>query len=158
MVALNKWDETATDLEDAKARLRTRLRQRPPVITTSATRGRNLDKLLDQAIALADRRAEKIPTPKLNRFVAAVVAANPPPAKRGRRLRLLYSAQIEASPPRFAIQVNDRRLINRDWAFHLENRLREEYGLEGIPLIIEYVPRSGSRRRRRRSPASARSL
>jgi GTP-binding protein len=158
IVALNKWDETETDLEDATARLRSRLRQRPPVITTSATRGRNLDKLLDGAIALADRRAERIPTPKLNRFVAAVAAATPPPAKRGRRLRLLYSAQIETSPPRFAIQVNDRRLINRDWAFHLENRLREEYGLDGIPLIIDYVPRSGSRRRRRPSAARARSV
>jgi GTP-binding protein len=158
VVALNKWDESETDLEDATARLRTRLRQRPPVITTSATKGRNLDKLLDRAIALADRRAERIPTPELNRFVAGVVAATPPPAKRGRRLRLLYSAQIDRRPPRFAIQVNDRRLINRDWAFHLENRLREEYSLDGIPLIIDYVPRSGSRRRRRPSAARARSV
>jgi GTP-binding protein len=157
VVALNKWDETETDLEDAKARLRQRLRQRPPVITTSALRGRNLDKLLDCAIALADRRAERIPTPELNRFVGTVAAANPPPVKRGRRLRLLYSAQIDRSPPRFAIQVNDRRLINRDWAFYLENRLREAYDLDGIPLIIEYVPRSG-RRPRRSPPERARSI
>jgi GTPase len=42
--------------------------------------------------------------------------------------------------------VNDRRLIVRDWAYHLENRLREEYGLEGVPLVIDLVPRSGRRR------------
>ena len=45
-------------------------------------------------------------------------------------------------PPRFAIQVNDRRLITREWAFHLENRLREAYGLEGVPLVIDFVPHS----------------
>jgi GTP-binding protein len=57
---------------------------------------------------------------------------------------LLYAAQIEVSPPRFSIQVNDRRLIFRDWAYHLENRLRDAYGLEGVPLVIDYVPRSRS--------------
>jgi GTP-binding protein len=41
--------------------------------------------------------------------------------------------------------VNDRRLIVRDWAYHLENRLREAYGLEGVPLVIDYVPRTNSR-------------
>ena len=45
-------------------------------------------------------------------------------------------------PPRFAIQVNDRRLITREWAFHLENRLREAYELQGVPLVIDFVPRS----------------
>ena len=45
-------------------------------------------------------------------------------------------------------QINDRRLIPREWAFHLENRLREAYGLQGVPLVIDFVPRSGRRRRR----------
>jgi GTP-binding protein len=141
LIALNKWDVGATDLDDATARLERRLRQRPPVMTASAVRGRNVPKLLERAIDLAGRRASRIPTPELNRFVDDVVARTPPPAKRGRRLRLYYAAQIGRRPPRFAIQVNDRRLINRDWAFHFENRLREAYSLEGVPLIIEYVPR-----------------
>jgi GTP-binding protein len=117
------------------------------VITTSTIAPRNLGKLLDKAIELADRRRERVPTPQLNRFVAEVVARRPPPAKRGRRLRLLYSAQVERRPPRIAIQVNDRRLITRDWAYFLENQLRERYALEGVPLIIDFVPRQGSRRR-----------
>jgi GTP-binding protein len=149
IVALNKWDIGQTDLEDATARLEKRLRLRPPVVTCSALSGRNVPKLLERSIVLADRRASRIPTPELNRFVAEVVASRPPPAKRGRRLRLYYAAQVERRPPRFAIQVNDRRLITREWAFHLENRLREAYGLEGVPLVIDFVPHS--RRGRRRS-------
>jgi GTP-binding protein len=146
IVALNKWDVGRTDLEDATARLDKRLRLRPPVITCSALTGRNVPSLLERSIVLADRRAARIPTPELNRFVADVVASRPPPAKRGRRLRLYYAAQVERRPPRFAIQVNDRRLITREWAFHLENRLREAYGLEGVPLVIDFVPRSRRRR------------
>jgi GTP-binding protein len=148
LVALNKWDIGQTDLEDATARLEKRLRLRPPVVTCSALTGRNVPKLLERSIELADRRASRIPTPELNRFVHDLVASRPPPAKRGRRLRLYYAAQVGRRPPRFAIQVNDRRLITREWAFHLENRLRDAYGLEGVPLVIDFVPRSGRRRRR----------
>ena len=155
LVALNKWDIGETDLDDATARLGKRLRQRPPVITCSARSGRNVTKLLERSIELADRRASRIPTPELNRFVADLVASRPPPAKRGRRLRLYYAAQVDRRPPRFAIQVNDRRLITRDWAYHFENRLRDEYGLEGIPLVIDFVPHS--RRQRPRSGVAARS-
>ena len=148
VVALNKWDEVALDLDDVKARIARRVRQRPPVITASAMTGRNVDKLLATAIELADRRAERIPTPKLNKFVSDVTARRPPPAKRGRRLRLYYAAQVGTSPPRIAIQVNDRRLITQDWAYHLENRMREEYALEGVPLIIDFTGKTKSSRER----------
>lgn len=146
LLVLNKWDVTATDIDDARARVERKLRLRPAVVTCSATRGRNVAKLLPQALELADRAAERIPTPELNRFVAEVVATTPPPSRRGRRLRLYYAAQIGERPPRIAIQVNDRRLIVRDWAYHLENRMREAYGLEGVPLVIDFILHSGRRR------------
>ncbi len=141
LVALNKWDIGDTDLEDATANLEKRVRQRPPVIACSALTGRGVTRLIERAIALADKRAERLPTPELNRFVGDVVAQRSPPQKRGKRLRLYYTAQIGTRPPRFAIQVNDRRLITRDWAYSLENRFREHYGLEGVPVIIDFVPK-----------------
>jgi GTPase len=146
LLALNKWDVTATDIDDARARVKRKLRLRPAVVTSSATGGRNVANLLPKALELADRAAERIPTPELNRFVADVVAKTPPPSRRGRRLRLYYAAQVGERPPRVAIQVNDRRLITREWAYHLENRMREAYGLEGVPLVIDFVPHSGRRR------------
>ena len=119
------------------------------MIACSALSGRNVPKLLERAIELADRRASRIATPELNRFIGDLVATRPPPPKAGRRLRLYYAAQVDRRPPRFAIQVNDRRLISREWAFHLENRLREAYELQGVPLVIDFVPHS--RRSRPRS-------
>jgi GTP-binding protein len=147
LLVLNKWDLTETDIDDARARVARKSRLRPAVITGSATRGRNVSTLLPKALALADRAGRRIPTPELNRFVSSVVAKTPPPAKRGRRLKLLYSAQVGERPIRVAIQVNDRKLISRDWAYHLENRMRETYELEGVPLVIDFVPRSGYRGR-----------
>jgi GTP-binding protein len=145
LLALNKWDIGETDIDDARARVERKLRLRPAVVTSSATRGRNVASLLPKALALADRAAERIPTPELNRFVHDVVARTPPPARRGKRLKLFYAAQVGERPVRVAIQVNDRKLITRDWAYHLENRMRETYELEGVPLVIDFVPRSGRR-------------
>lgn len=147
LLVLNKWDVGDTDIDDARARVTRKLRLRPAVVTCSATRGRNVPALLPKALELADRAGQRVPTPELNRFVADVVARNPPPSRRGRRLKLYYAAQVGENPPRVAIQVNDRKLITRDWAYYLENRMREAYGLEGVPLVIDFVPR-GARRRK----------
>jgi len=149
LVALNKWDIGETDLDDATARLEKRLRQRPPVIACSALTRRGVPRLLEGAVQLADKRASRVGTSELNRFIGDLVASRPPPSKANRRLRVYYAAQVDRRPPRFAIQVNDRRLISREWAFHLENRLREAYGLEGVPIVIDFVPHS--RRARPRS-------
>jgi GTP-binding protein len=148
LLVLNKWDLTTTDIDDARARVERKLRLRPAVITCSATRGRNVPSLLPRALQLADRAGKRIPTPELNRFVSDVATKTPPPSRRGRRLRLLYAAQVGERPIRVAIQVNDRKLIIRDWAYHLENRMRERYELEGVPLVIDFVPHSGYRGRK----------
>jgi GTPase len=154
LVLLNKWDllEGETDtprsgpqgdlLDDAKARIGRTIRLRPPVLTTSAKTGRNLPKVLDMALGLHDRASMRIQTSELNRFLADVVSERQPPERKGKRLRLYYAAQIGTSPPRFAIQVNERGAIVRDWAFFLENRLRETYGFEGVPVLIDYVERN----------------
>ena len=99
----------------------------------------------------------RVPTPQVNRFLAEVVQERQPPAKQGHRLKLIYGAQIGTSPPRFAIQVNSRNRVTRDYAYFLENRLRERFRFEGIPLIIDFVERSERRseRGRRVAPASA---
>ena len=145
LVALNKWDIVEVDLDDAKARLEQRLRLRPPVITLSALRGRNLQKILPKALELADHRASRVQTSELNKLLSLAVERNPPPAKRGRRLRTYYAAQVGDAPPRLAIQVNDRTLINRDWSYYLENYLRAALKLEGVPLIIDFIPRKRTR-------------
>jgi GTPase len=143
VIALNKWDVTQTDLEDAKARVARKLRQRPQVMAVSALTGRGLKRLVAESLWLADRSAQWIPTPELNRFVGDLQSLREPPAVRGKRLRIYYMAQYETKPPRFAVQVNNRGLVTRDYAYFLENRLRERYRLEGVPLVIDFKTSGG---------------
>jgi GTPase len=143
VIALNKWDITQTDLEDAKAKVARKLRQRPQVMAVSATSGRGMKRLVAEALSLADRSAEQLRTPELNRFLGDLQALREPPAVRGKRLRMYYMTQFEKSPPRFAIQVNNRGLVTRDYAYFLENRLRDRYGLQGVPLVIDFKTSRG---------------
>ncbi len=148
LLVLNKWDETEMDEDDLdheRAKVLNKLRLRPRVMTLSALTGRNVERVITEAIALGRRRQERIPTADLNRFVAEVVAEHQPPAKRGQRLKLFYLAQIETGPPRFALQVNHRNRVTRDYMYFFENRLRKRYGFDGIPLIIDVKERSGRR-------------
>lgn len=141
IVALNKWDIQRTDLDDARARAAQKLRLRPPVLTLSAKTHRGVIRLLRTALLLADRAAERLPTAELNRFLSDVQARREPPAVRGKRLKMYYMTQFEERPPRFAIQVSDRARVTQDYAYFLENRLRERYDLEGVPLIIDFKGR-----------------
>jgi GTPase len=158
-LVLNKWDVTggdqdplgpgggvgAAELERERARVLRKLRLRPRVFTASAKTGRNVQRVLQEAMSLADRAGHRIATPELNRFLADVTTARQPPAKQGHRLKLLYMAQIAVRPPRFAIQVNSRTRVTRDYAYFIENRLRLRYGLDGIPLIIDFNERKSRR-------------
>jgi GTP-binding protein len=156
LLVLNKWDlAEGLDLEHERARAHQKLRLRPRLLTASAATGRHVERLLVEALALADRRSARIPTPQLNRFLSDAVAARQPPlgsAARGsgHRLKLLYMTQTATRPPRFSIQVNSRGRVTREYAYYLENRLRERYGLDGVPAIIDFVERSERREPARR--------
>jgi GTPase len=164
-IVLNKWDlqgaagddearePVRLDLDHERARVAQKLRLRPRVLTVSAKSGRHVQRLLDEAIALGDRMSGRIPTPELNRFLSEATQARQPPVgtrrgASGHRLKLIYMAQIGQRPPRFAIQVNSRDRVTRDYAYYLENRLRARYSMDGIPLIIDFVER-GQRGRAR---------
>jgi GTPase len=143
VIALNKWDVTQTDLEDAKARVAKKLRQRPPVMAVSARTGRGLKRLVAEALGLADRSSGWIQTAELNRFLSDLQSERQPPAVRGKRLRMYYMAQFDTRPPRFAVQVNNRGLVTRDYAYFLENRLRDRWKLQGVPLVIDFKTSRG---------------
>jgi GTP-binding protein len=154
-LVLNKWDLTGgegdprgpgagvgpAELDRERAQVNRKLRLRPRVLTASAVSGRNVPRLLQEALSLADRATHRVPTPELNRFLAETTATRQPPAKQGHRLKLFYMVQIGTNPPRFQIHVNNRNKLTRDYAYFIENRLRERYALEGIPLIIDFVER-----------------
>jgi GTP-binding protein len=142
LVVLSKWDQTTVEIEDVRARLESRLRQRPPVLTTSAKTGRGIERLLGRIGLLYDKHTARIGTPELNRFLAELREDRQPPSRRRKRLNLLYGTQTSVRPPRYRFFVNDPSLVTRDYAYWVENRMRERFSLEGVPVSIDFVARS----------------
>src|SRR4051812_15193035 len=136
LIVLSKWDITSVRIEDVRGHLRRRLRQRPEFIAISAQWGRGLERLLDTVENLFARYNTRIPTPVLNRAVEELRAQRQPP------VRILYGAQVDTRPPRFRFTVNSRRHVTRDYGYWVENQLRERFELEGVPVTIDFVPRS----------------
>jgi GTP-binding protein len=142
LVVLSKWDIGELEIEEAKGQLNRRLRQRPPVIAISSKTGRGLVRVLDTVEALFEKHTGRIPTPALNKALADLREARTPPSERGRRLNLLYGAQVSTRPPRFRLSVNDPGLVTRDYGFWVENELRRRFDLQGVPVSIDFVRRS----------------
>jgi GTPase len=142
LVVLSKWDITELDIEEARGYLNRRLRQRPPLIAVSATTGRGLERLLDTVEGLFAKHAGRISTGELNRALGELREARNVPQERGRRLNLLYGAQVSTRPPRFRLSVNDPKLVTRDYAYWVENEVRRRFDLQGVPVSIDFVRRT----------------
>ena len=142
LVVLSKWDITTIGIEDVRDRLEARLRQRPPVVTVSSKTGRGIQRLFDRVEGLFEKYTAKISTGELNRFLQELREQREPPSRRGKRLNLLYATQTSVRPPRFRAFVNDPGLITRDYAYWIENKLRERFDLQGIPVSVDFVRRT----------------
>ncbi len=138
VIAVNKSDIAEPDLDEIAGIAKRKLRQRPPVIAVSAETRRGVRELLAKVAELDALYTAHISTRALNRVLAELAADRAMPQKHGKRLKMYYIAQFGTSPPRIAIEINDRTLVTRDFGFYVENRLRAQFGLEGVPLVIDF--------------------
>jgi GTPase len=139
LVVLSKWDVSQVQIEEVRGHLTRRLRQRPPMIAVSAQTGRGVTRLLDEIVKLFEKHTSRVPTPELNRFLAELRETRQPPSRNGRRLNVLYGAQVQARPPRFKLFVNDPGLVTRDYGYFVENAIRDRFDFSGVPVVIDFV-------------------
>jgi GTP-binding protein len=141
LVVLSKWDVSNLVMEEIRPEVTARLRQRPPVVAVSAKTGRGLQKMLDRVEELGAKHQARIPTPELNRFLGELRLMRQAPSKGQKKLNLLYGTQVQTRPPRIKIFVNDPGLVTRDYGYWVENQFRERFGLQGVPVSIDFVER-----------------
>lgn len=144
MLALyNKWDLVEKD-EMTYKRVLDQFRDDLPDLSfvplefISAKTGKRTNIVLDRAIEIADRRAERISTSKLNRFFETVFERTPPPSIKGKWLRMKYMSQVATNPPVISFFLNHPELMPDHYKRFLERRFREEYGFEGVPVRIVF--------------------
>lgn len=141
LIALNKWDAvTSKDacLEHLHWQLAKGLAQlkEPPVQPLSALNGKHVEKLLPQIKELRARSETRVSTAKLNHLLDELVSINPPPVKKGRRLKLKYMTQTNTCPPTFVLWCNMPKALPTSYRRFVVNRLREVFDLHGIPVRL----------------------
>jgi len=151
LLVANKWDLIEKD-NTTFARYADALREEfrafayMPILFTSAKTGQRLHQLLEQSALLVKASATRVPTPALNAFLREAVELQPPPLVKSRRLVLKYITQVGTQPPSFVLFANHPDAVPESYQRYLEKRLREAFGLEGVPVRF-WFRLSGERRK-----------
>ena len=143
VVLVNKWDlvekDTMTAVEYEK-KLRNDLApyNDVPIIFTSALTKQRIHKALEKAMEVYENRTRKIATSELNDVLLPIIDSNPPPSLKGKYVKIKYVQQLPTHAPAFAFFCNLPQYIPDSYKRFLENRLREMYNFEGVPVRIYF--------------------
>ena len=143
VVLVNKWDlvekDTMTAVEYEK-KLRNDLApyNDVPIIFTSALTKQRIHKALEKAMDVFENRTRKIPTSELNDRLLPIIDSNPPPSLKGKYVKIKDVQQLPTHAPAFAFFCNLPQYIPDSYKRFLENRLREMYNFEGVPVRIYF--------------------
>lgn len=146
VLAVNKWDlvdkESGTQ-EQHREEIRRQLAfvEYAPVVFISALTGQAVPELLHTVDRVAAEHGRTLGTSVLNDVVQEAAAMHPPPADKGRALKIYYATQVGTRPPRVALFVNHPKRLTAGYQRYLEGRLRQAFGLEGTPLILQFRAR-----------------
>ncbi len=155
VIAINKWDvaENASALFNGiKAALAEGLSQLKdvPLLTVSAKTGKGIETILDVAFELREAWGRRVPTGELNRWFEDAIGANPPPAPRGKRIKLRYITQVKSRPPTFVVFGNQLDELPDSYRRYLLNAMRRDLKLGAVPLRLTLRGRSNPFDRSRR--------
>ena len=104
----------------------------------SALTGQRVLQPIETALAVVTERGRRVATPEVNRWLRDLLARRDPPTRKGKRLKVLYAAQAEASTPTFVFFVNDPELVHFSYRRFLETQLRSAFGFEGTPVRMVF--------------------
>jgi len=141
VLVLNKWDAVEKDEHTADRWLK-RLRRDAPylvwadIVFASALTGQRVERILREALRVAEERYRRVPTGELNRLIMDAVRAHPPSHVRNRLPKIFYATQVGVAPPTFVIFVNDPEIVHFSYKRYLENQIREKYGFLGTPIRL----------------------
>ena len=148
VLGFNKWDQ----LDDERRRYLEREIEQDlahvdwaPRVNISARTGRHLEKLVPALETALESWDTRVPTGKLNAFIAEIVAAHPHPLRGGKQPRILFATQASTRPPTFVLFTTG--FLDPQYRRFIQRRLREDYGFEGTPIQVNMRVREKRERR-----------
>lgn len=143
---VNKWDTVKdTTIQDFKKLMRAEFQFAPyaPIVVLSALTKKRIHTLMPEVIKVSENIKKEIKTSVLNDVILDAYQLNIPPSYKGKRLKIYFTSQTGIKPPKFTLRVNNKGLVHFSYERYLENKLRENFDLEGTPIILQFKNRSG---------------
>ncbi|MGH7790713.1 MAG: ribosome biogenesis GTPase Der, partial [Thermodesulfobacteriota bacterium] len=146
IILLNKWDlvpkkiAETSGIEDI-ARDRLKEVDFAPVISISALTGKRVNKVFDCIDLVFENYSGRVSTKRLNKLLDDIMIKTPPPLYKGKEIKFYYISQPMTKPPTFVIFTNSSQAIPESYKQFLENRLREEFDLEGTTIRLIFRAR-----------------
>lgn len=141
VILVNKWDLVEKDTHTAK-KFEAHIREKiapftdVPIIFTSVINKQRIFKAVEEAVAVYERKQQKISTSKLNDILLPIIQATPPPATKGKLIKIKFCTQLTAKDPAFAFFANLPQYIKDPYKRFLENQLRSLFDYTGVPIQI----------------------
>ncbi|MGB0882515.1 MAG: ribosome biogenesis GTPase Der [Vicingaceae bacterium] len=141
VILVNKWDLVNKETNTAK-QFEDQIRKKiapftdVPIIFTSVENKQRIHKALEEVVKVYENRVRKIPTSKLNEIMLQVINQNPPPASKGKWIKIKFVTQLPTHAPSFAFFCNLPQYIKEPYKRYLENKLREYFDFKGVPIQI----------------------
>lgn len=142
VLLVNKWDLVETKDSNTIKKMEREIKSRTapfvdyPVLFISAVNKQRIHKVLDTAMEVYNNRLRKITTSVLNTYMLEVINGNPPPATKGKYIRIKYVTQLPTHAPAFVFFCNLPQYVKESYSRFLENRLREKFDFKGVPIRI----------------------
>ncbi|MGG6230174.1 ribosome biogenesis GTPase Der [Tenacibaculum sp. SDUM215027] len=143
VILVNKWDlvekETNT-MRDFEAKVRQAIAPFTdvPIVFISALTKQRIFKAIETAVEVFENRKRRIQTSKLNETMLEIMEHNPPPATKGKFIKIKYCMQLPTHTPQFAFFANLPQYIRDPYKRYIENQLREHYNFNGVPISIYF--------------------
>jgi len=142
VILVNKWDLIEGKESNTTKKFEEQVRSRiapftdVPIVFTSVIQKQRIHKALEEVVKVHENRRRKIPTSKLNEIMQEVIAQNPPPAVKGKWIKIKFVTQLPTYAPSFAFFCNLPQYIKEPYKRFLENKLREHFNFKGVPIQL----------------------
>ena len=143
VIVVNKWDlieKTNKTMKEFTEKIKEKLApfNDVPIIFTSVINKQRIFDVLKEAMRVNDNRSRKVTTSKLNEFILPLIEATPPPAIKGKYIRIKFATQLPTPTPQFAFFVNLPQYVRDSYRRFLENKIRSNWDFSGTPIQIYF--------------------
>ena len=145
IIVVNKWDKIEkSNIKEYTQKIRNEFQflSYAPIVFVSALTKKRIHTIMPEVLKVGENINREISTSLLNDIINEAYLLNIPPSYKGKRLKIYFTNQSGVKPPKFTFHVNNKGLVHFSYERYLENKLRENFELEGTPIVLQFKNRS----------------